>query len=405
MNDPSTVLISGPLAVSRDDFVAEAFRLGYAKGTVVAHLLMIARLSRWMARMGIGVEDLSWQVLREYCGSCGLSGPRRPVPRPILQMVAFLAPSCVPAENALAGEGFPASTAVLLRSFAAYLRMERSLARSTVSGHLFYARKFVRWFLDHRGNSLTAVTVADVNLFVVGKMPQWSTQSVTSAMSSLRVLFGWMFLTGSLDHDLARGLCGARKRPQSSVPKALPSRDIAAILAVETPLRDHAMLLLLARLGLRSCEVSRLCLDDFDWRAGTIQISGKRNDLQSMPLPAEVGEAISAYLQGRRTSAVSGRHVFLTSNAPYRQLSSAAITTLVTKTAAKAEIPGRIGAHRLRHSAATGVLGAGGTLSEAGQLLRHRSGAVTAVYAKVAQSALVPVARPWADTSKKAGTR
>ncbi|MET3708963.1 site-specific recombinase XerD [Arthrobacter sp. UYEF6] len=247
--------------------------------------------------------------------------------------------------------------------------------------------------------------MADVNLFVVGKMSQWSTQSIRSAMSSLRVLFGWMFLTGVLDLDLAKGISSARKRPQSSVPKALPSRDIAAILAVETAARDRAILLLLARLGLRSCEVSRLCLGDFDWRAGTVQISGKRTDLQTMPLPAEVGEAITAYLQGRRTSAASGQQVFLTLNAPYRQLSSAAITTLVTKAAAKAEIPGRIGAHRLRHGAATGVLHAGGTLAEAGQLLRHRSRGVTAVYAKVGQSALVPVTRPWPGSPEKAGTR
>ncbi len=104
---------------------------------------MIARLPGWVARIGIGVEDLSWQVLRDHRGSCGLSGPRKTVPRPFLQMVSFLAPSCAPAENALAGEGLPASAAVLIKSFAAYLRMERSFARSTASGHLSYARIFV----------------------------------------------------------------------------------------------------------------------------------------------------------------------------------------------------------------------------------------------------------------------
>jgi integrase len=214
-----------------------------------------------------------------------------------------------------------------------------------------------------------------------------------------------MFLTGRHDGDLAEGIFSARKCPQSPLPKALPLSDIAAILAVETPTRDHAILLLLARLGLRSGEVSRLFLDDFDWRAGTVQISGKRNDRQTMPVPEEVGKAITAYLQRRRSSAASGRHVFLTLNAPYRQLSSTAITTLVTKVAAKAELPGRIGAHRLRHGAATGVLGAGGTLTEASQLLRHRSAGVTAVYAKASQSALVTVARPWPGSPEKAGKR
>jgi site-specific recombinase XerD len=124
-----------------------------------------------------------------------------------------------------------------------------------------------------------------------------------------------------------------------------------------------------------------------------------------MPVPEEVGKAITAYLQRRRSSAASGRHVFLTLNAPYRQLSSTAITTLVTKVAAKAGLPGRIGAHRLRHGAATGVLGAGGTLTEASQLLRHRSAGVTAVYAKASQSALVTVARPWPGSPEKAGKR
>lgn len=405
MLDPSRVRVAGPLGVKRDDVVAGLLRLGYAKATVVAHLLMMARLSGWMARMSISVEDLSWGVLREYCASSGLSGPRRAVPRPLIQMALFVAPACVLGEDARAGEGFPPGMARLLRSFAAYLRLERSLAPSSISGHLFYASSFVRWFLEKERNDLGAVTVTDVNLFVVAKMPRWSTQSLRSATSSLRVFFGWMFLTGRLDRDLAEGIFSARKRPQSSVPKALPLSDIAAILAVEMSARDSAILLLLARLGLRSCEVSRLCLSDFDWRAGTVQISGKRNDRQVMPLPGEVGEAITVYLQRRRTSAASGRHVFLTLNAPYRQLSAAAITTLVTKAAAKAGVSGRIGAHRLRHAAATGVLGTGGTLAEAGQLLRHRSGAVTAVYAKASQSALVAVARPWPGSSEKARQR
>lgn len=138
-----------------------------------------------------------------------------------------------------------------------------------------------------------------------------------------------------------------------------------------------------------------LGLEDVNWRAGTVRITGKGRDHQLMPLPAEVGHALTVYLREQYRGSQAGRKVFLSVTAPYGPLDRSGVSSVVTRMARRAGIQSRVGAHRLRHSAATAVLAAGGTLSEAGQLLRHRSVGATAIYAKVDNDALTQLIRPW----------
>ena len=159
--------------------------------------------------------------------------------------------------------------------------------------------------------------------------------------------------------------------------------------------RDLAMLTLLARLGLRAGEVAALRLEDIDWRAGEITVQGKGNRSERLPLPADVGEPIAAYLRdGRPASAGGARQVFLRVKAPHCGLTGGGVTQAVAA-AAKRAGPGTVHAHRLRHSAATGMLRAGAGLPEIGQVLRHRRLMSTAIYAKTDVSALQALARPW----------
>jgi site-specific recombinase XerD len=179
----------------------------------------------------------------------------------------------------------------------------------------------------------------------------------------------------------------------------LSSDQVTALLTAcdrntSTGRRDFAILTLLVRLGLRAGEVAALVLDDIDWRRGEIGVRGKANRYDRLPLPADVGQAIVDYLRHGRPGVALGRAVFVWAHAPYRALSSTAVTTVVANAGRRAGI-GLIGAHRLRHTAATSMLRAGGSLTEIGQVLRHRRVLTTAVYAKVDLQALRLVARPW----------
>jgi integrase len=154
------------------------------------------------------------------------------------------------------------------------------------------------------------------------------------------------------------------------------------------------MMLLLARMGLRAGEVAGLQLGDISWRHGEIIILGKPNRRDRLPLPAEIGEAIAAYLRDGRPSAALDRSVFIRVKAPRRGLTSGGVTQAVAAAARRAGL-GVVHAHRLRHSAATAMLAEGASLDEIGQVLRHRRPLTTAVYAKVNVEALRGLARPW----------
>jgi site-specific recombinase XerD len=156
-------------------------------------------------------------------------------------------------------------------------------------------------------------------------------------------------------------------------------------------------LLLLSRLGLRVGEVAALTLDDVDWRRGEITVRGKGERIERLPLPADVGAAISAYLRRGRPDTALGRSLFVRIHAPHRAMSGAAVSDVVLRAAHRAGLSG-VHAHRLRHTAATAMLRAGASLPEVGQVLRHRSMASTAIYAKVDDEALRVLARHWPDT-------
>ena len=159
--------------------------------------------------------------------------------------------------------------------------------------------------------------------------------------------------------------------------------------------RDLAMLILLARLGLRAGEVAALTLDDIDWRAGEITVIGKGRRSERLPLPADAGEAVAAYLRDGRPEPFEGaRKVFLRVRAPHRGLTPTGVSQAVFAAGQRAGTEG-VFAHRLRHSAATGMLRAGASLTEVGQVLRHRRLLSTAIYAKTDVPALRALARPW----------
>jgi integrase len=289
----------------------------------------------------------------------------------------------------------------LLGRYRAWLLGERGVTSGTARGYVDCVRPFVA--TRARGDVLefTGLTAAEVTAFVLASCPGRAVGSAKLIVCALRSLLRWLHLAGVIEVSLVAAVPSVAGWRLSGLPKGLEPGQLRRLLAscdrrTPTGRRDFAILLLLARLGLRAGEVARLGLDDIDWRRGEIVVVGKGNRAERLPLPAVVGAAIVAYLRHGRPVTAAGRSVFVRVHAPHRELTTGGVTMVVFDAAQRGGLP-KMHAHRLRHTAATAMLQAGSPLAEVGQVLRHRSALTTAIYAKVDQDALAVLARPWPD--------
>jgi integrase len=240
---------------------------------------------------------------------------------------------------------------------------------------------------------------AAVRAFVLSACRGRSVGSAKLVTTALRSLLGYAHIEGLTPaplRDVVPAVAGWRL---AGLPRSLQPGEARRLLAAcdrrtVAGRRDFAMLMLLARLGMRAGEVRGLTLDDIDWRAGELVVQGKGRRLERLPLPEDVGQALSAYLRRGRPATAQGRTVFVRVRAPHRPLSSSGMTQAVVAAAARAGLE-RVSAHRLRHTVATEMVRAGVRLPDVGQVLRHRRLATTAIYAKVDRERLRLLARPW----------
>lgn len=215
-------------------------------------------------------------------------------------------------------------------------------------------------------------------------------------------LLRFLHVRGYTPRSLAESVPGVAGWRETTIPPTMPQADIEQLLescdrSTVDGARDHAMLVLLARLGLRSIEIARLRLEDLDWRAGDLLVRGKARRDDRLPIPDDVGAALAGYLalRGRQDS----RSVFLTLRAPRRPIRADLVGDVVQRHCRQAGVP-HVGPHRLRHTLATEMLAAGAALSEISQVLRHSDLATTAIYAKVDLGRLRQVARPWPGAAR-----
>ena len=398
MGDPSRARVTGPLQRYAPGFVAELSRLGYTANSASGQMFVMAHLSRWLAGEGLDAAGLTPRVAERFLAARRAAGYTLYLsPKALVPLLGYLrrlgiAPEPPPAP--------PAPVEALLGRYQRYLVTERGLAPETVRGYADFVRPFLAGRERAGGLDLAGLTAGEVTAFVLATCPGRPKGSAKLTVTALRSLLGFLHVEGLISEPLGQMVPSVASWRLAGLPKALEPGQVAALLAscdqaTAAGRRDFAMMTLLARLGLRAGEVAALTLDDIDWRAGEITVRGKGSRAERLPLPADAGEAITAYLRdGRPEPFEAARQVFLRVRAPHRRLTTGGVTQTVFSAGQLAGI-GRVFAHQLRHSAATGMLAAGAPLTEIGQVLRHRRLLSTAIYAKADVNALRALARPW----------
>lgn len=286
----------------------------------------------------------------------------------------------------------------MLGEFRWYLTRDRRLVAGSVDNYVQMARRFLAFCVDHGAADLTGVDADLIGGFVLAEGNRRPSGSARHAVAPLRALLRFGQLRGLMPSGLELAVPRAVNRRWAGLPRSLAAGDVARLLAscdrrTRRGRRDYAMLLMLSRLGLRAGELAALRLEDVDWRAGEIDVRCKRGRRERLPLPDDVGQALVAYLRRGRPK-TGDRRVFVRLDAPRSGLCSGAVTAVVQAAGRRSGVA-VTGAHQLRHTVAVELLRAGAPMSEISELLRHRRPATTAIYAKVDQTALAPLARPW----------
>jgi site-specific recombinase XerD len=393
-------LTSGPHGQLVERYAARLVEERLARQGTWRCLNVVGGLLSWSASRGWALADLDEQVVARYlryrAGRQTIQpGDRTALRRwlAVLRDAGALAPAVPPSLT-------PHER--IFKEFDEYLRAERGLAPRSIVSHLPTIRRFLREVCPRGVGDLGKISREAVIRYIERHAQDWSPRTGKAMCWSVRAFLRYLHHKGLHRASLADCVPSIRRWKLASLPtylsaaqvqKALDSCDRTTVLGR----RDYAILLLLAKLGLRANEVATLTLDDIDWRAGELLIHAKGRQRVRMPMPADVGAAIVAYLSDGRPKS-SCRRLFVRTLAPHVGFASGCAITMIAKAALdRAGIEGcaHRGAHIFRHSLATELLRSGATLSEIGQLLRHQSHDTTRIYAKVDIEALRTLSLPW----------
>lgn len=393
---PSVARVVGPLGPYAPGFRAWLAEHGYRPSSVEIQAFLMGHLSRWMNEQGMEPSAFTCEAAERYRevrrqSLSSLSGGRG-----LEQLLAYLRGVGVVPEPAAPGS--PADA--IIAAYREYLLGERGLVEGSVVLRARVARLFLGELPDPIEVALAQLGPADVTRFVVAQCGDgrrgraWA----STLVSGLRSLLVFLHVTGRVPVALAAAVPSVASWRLSSLPRGLDREHVERIIAscdraTAVGRRDYAILMLLSRLGLRACELAALTLDDVDWRAGELTIHGKGAQIDRLPLPRDVGQALVACLRDPRRDG-GCRAVFVRMFAPDGALSVTAIGCVMRDACDRAGVP-RVGTHRLRHTVATELLAAGAPLTEIAPVLRHTNLSSTAIYAKVDRTALRALARPW----------
>ena len=287
-----------------------------------------------------------------------------------------------------------------------YLRVQRNLSERSIYHCWRFADRFLDFRFKNRRLDLPKITAADIAQFMQHLVSRRRPFRDKTPPTHLRNFFQFLFRSGRTNANLAPSVLRIAHRHGSALPRYLMPEQVESVIAAvnaDTALarRNYAMVLLMARLGLRAREVIAIQIDDIDWRAGELLVRGKGGLHDRLPLPQDVGEALANYIRQDRVT--TSRALFVWHRAPHSPLTdSQVINDILRKAFKKAgvEPPTRyVGSHILRHSLATNMLRRGASLAEIGEVLRHRARRSTMIYAKLDVEGLRSVAREWPVTA------
>ena len=395
--DPGTIeaLKSEPLTVPLETYARRLHDEGYAIQSGALQLRFLGCFNRWLSRRRLRSEDVDTAVIAQFLRGRA-PNIRRGDSAALSRFLTILQPNSSKAAP-------PPLTAVeiALEQFHQYLRQERGLTESTFINYTPTVRAFLLGRFPEDIVDCQQITAGEITTFVAGQAAVITSKRASLVVTSLRSFLRYLFHRDLVATDLATCVPTIATWSLSHVPRFLSAEQIQKILDScerETVIgkRNYALLLLLARLGLRAGEVVAMQLEDLDWEAGLITVHGNGKRVAQMPLPAEVGTAIADYLSKSRPRC-SSRRVFIRAKAPLTGFAnSIAICSLVDRAMERAGVESEYrGSHLFRHSLATQMLQHGASLLEIGDLLRHRDPDTTRIYAKVDLVSLRSIALPW----------
>ena len=391
----------GPLAGYIASFADSLGAMGYSASSIHRQARIGACFSRWLGQGAVSPQGIApghlTRYLRYRARRC----------RPCLGDLAALThlmdflrrEGVVPAEEIAVQERSPIDRCA--DAYEAYLREGCALATATIVNYVPFVRAFLRHCFGARPVDLSCLSAADVLRFVRHQAPRLHRKRAKLMTTALRSFLSYARYCGEVDVDLAAVVPIVPNWSMTTIPRAIAPDQVRQLLAsidqrTGTGRRDYAILLLLARLGLRSGEVASLKLDDIDWESGQLTARGKSGRRNELPMTTEVGKAIAAYLKsGRPTS--NSRSVFLRARAPARGFQGASgVGSIVRHSLQRIGIDTpSMGAHQFRHGLATEMLRHGASLGEIGDVLGHRHPQTTTIYTKVDIEALRSLALPW----------
>ncbi len=377
--------------------------LGYRATSIKHKLWTVSVLARWMTKKRLALADLDERCVESFRDARKKRGHTcRGLRRTALMLLEQIRADGAIRTPEVVRDESPFST--VLAPYTVFLSQERAVTAGTIAEYQRIARAFLSESLHEPAERLDALNAGGVRDFLLARVQRLAPKRLQLVGSGLRSFLRFLFVRGETKTDLALAVVTVRQRRLSGVPRHMSPEDVETLLrscdrSSATGRRNHALLLLLARLGLRASEVVALELADLRWREGEIVIRGKGLVRDRLPLLPDVGRALALYLKKDRPVCAS-RRVFLRARAPHRGLGHAStVSTIVMRALAQAGLaPGHRGAHLLRHSLATAMVRRGASFAEIGQVLRHRSPNTTEIYAKLDFGALRDIALPWPMT-------
>lgn len=392
--------LPGPLEAYVDSFLDDQRAAGYSSKTLAERRSIATRFARWAQTEGVTDRPLGDEQVHAFVAR----RPRREITDKE-QATARRFLTHLRAQRVVPPAESRASTATeaLAVRYVTFLRQDRGFAENSILVYAPCAREFLAYRVAQVGRlALDTLDADTIRTFLLDRIKDRSSESSRLVTVALRSLLRFLFLRGETPRDLSAAVPSMRTYRLAGVPAYLSSEEVDQVLA--TPdrsttrgRRDYAILLLLARLGMRASEVVALDVGDLLWRTAEIVVRGKGPRVDHLPLLADVGRAVAAYLRHDRGDTMS-RRVFLRLIPPRIGLSRpCAIDHIVRLALSRAGIPPRRRhvAHLFRHSLATRMIRHGASIPEIAEVLRHRAQSSTRIYAKVSLEALRTVARPW----------